>query len=199
MNSLEIDVSALNQSNSNNEQVFFVIRHRLKKGKTKLEQYENWLKKIVPIAANFPGHLGVQITRPPDGHNEYLIIVRFTSIHELQFWQRSKERKQLINEIADILDSDEAIDVKTGIDYWFTPPTVGKHPRRWKQWLVTTSVIWPLTMYVPQPLEQLFLKFPVLGSFGIRQGILAAIIVGLVVYLIMPIYVRLIAKWFFKS
>lgn len=188
----------LTQTTLNNEQVFFVIRHRLKKGKDKLNQYESWLKKIVPKAASFPGHLGVQIVRPPDGHNEYLIVVRFASIQDLELWQQSQERKQLINEIANILDSEEAIDIKTGIDYWFTPPTIGKHPSRWKQWLVTTSVIWPLTMYVPSAMEPLFMKYPELGEFGIRQGVLALVIVGLVVYIIMPMYVRLIAKWFFK-
>jgi uncharacterized protein len=67
------------------------------------------------------------------------------------------------------LDSDKSIDVKTGIDFWFTPPTVGKHPRRWKQWLVTTSVIWPLAMYVPLPLEQLFLKLRVLIQRSLIQ------------------------------
>jgi uncharacterized protein len=192
-------MDTLKQTSPNNEQVFFVIRHRLKKGKNNLVHYENWLKKIVPKAASFPGHLGVQIVRPPEGHNEYLIVVRFASIQDLEFWHKSPERKQLINEIAAILDSEEAIDIKTGIDYWFTPPTVGKHPHRWKQWLVTTSVIWPLTMYVPPAMEPLFVKYPQFGEFGIRQGVLALVIVGLVVYLIMPIYVRLLAKWFFKQ
>jgi hypothetical protein len=192
-------MDTLTPSPTNNEQVFFAIKHRLKKGKANTKQYENWLTKIVPIAASFPGHLGVQIVRPPDGHTEYLIVVRFASIHDLQFWQQSNERKLLINEISAILDSEEVLDIKTGIDYWFTPPTVGKHPRRWKQWLVTTSVIWPLTLYIPPAMEPLFLRFPELGEFGIRQGISALVIVGLVVYLIMPIYVRLIAKWFFKS
>jgi heme-degrading monooxygenase HmoA len=96
-------MDTLNQTKTNHEQVFFVIRHRLKKGKDKLEHYENWLKKIVPKAASFSGHLGVQIVRPPDGHNEYLIVVRFASMQELEFWQQSQERKQLINEIALIL------------------------------------------------------------------------------------------------
>jgi uncharacterized protein len=192
-------MDTVNQTPPNNEQVFFVIRHRLKKGKDKVNQYESWLKRIVPKAASLPGHLGVQIVRPPDGHNEYLIVVRFASIQDMEFWQQSQERKQLINEIANILDSEEAIDIKTGIDYWFTPPTVGKPPSRWKQWLVTTSVIWPLTMYVPPAIEPLFVKYPELGAFGFRQGVLALVIVGLVVYLIMPIYVRLIAKWFFKQ
>jgi uncharacterized protein len=182
---------------TNHEQVFFVIRHKPKKGRCK--EYENWLTKIVPKAASFPGHLGAQIIRPPSGHNEYQIIVRFSTIDDLQFWQQSQERARLINEISPILESEEALDIKTGIDYWFTPPEVGKHPRRWKQWLVTTSVIWPLTVYVPPAMEPLFLKFPELGTFGIRQGVLAVVIVGLVVYPIMPIYVRLIAKWFFKT
>jgi antibiotic biosynthesis monooxygenase (ABM) superfamily enzyme len=186
------------QDKPNNEQVFFVIHHRLKKGEDKRKQYESWLKKIVPKAASFPGHLGVQIVRPPEGHNEYLIVVRFASSQDMEFWQQSQDRKQLISEIATILDSEEAIDIKTGIDYWFTPPTVSKHPSRWKQWLVTTSVIWPLTMYVPPAMEPLFIKYVELGAFGIRQGVLALVIVGLVVYLIMPIYIRLISKWFFK-
>ncbi|WP_020485646.1 antibiotic biosynthesis monooxygenase [Methylomonas sp. MK1] len=192
-------MNEISQTPPNNEQVFFAIRHRLKKGTRNLQQYERWLSKIMPIAASFPGHLGVQVVRPPDGHNEYLIVVRFAGIQALEFWQQSAERQQLLQEITGILDSEEAIDIKTGIDYWFTPPAVGKHPRRWKQWLVTTSVIWPLTMYVPPAMEPLFVKYPQLGEFGIRQGVLALVIVGLVVYLIMPLYVRLIAKWFFKS
>lgn len=191
-------MDTLNQTTANNEQVFFVIRHRLKKDKDKVEHYENWLRKIVPTAAAFSGHLGVHIARPPEGHNEYLVVVRFSSIHDLQFWQRSPERKALIKEISHILDSKEEIDIKTGIDYWFTPPTAGKHPSRWKQWLVTTSVIWPLTMYIPPAMEPLFIKYPELGGFGLRQGVLAMVIVLLVVYIIMPIYVRLIAKWIFK-
>jgi antibiotic biosynthesis monooxygenase (ABM) superfamily enzyme len=199
-------MNGLTQTHPNNEQVFFVVRHRLKKGQDKHRQYESWLGKIVPIAAGFPGHLGVQIARPPQGHNEYRIVVRFASIQDLENWQESQVRKQLINEIAPILDSDEALDIKTGIDYWFTPPTVGKHPLRWKQWLVTSSVIWPLTVYVPPVMEPLFLemqpwflKYPELEEFGFRQGVLALVIVGLVVYVIMPVYVRLIAKWFFKD
>ncbi|WP_347988403.1 antibiotic biosynthesis monooxygenase [Methylomonas sp. AM2-LC] len=199
-------MNELLQITPNNEQVFFVVRHRLKKGKTIHQQYESWLGKIVPIAASFTGHLGVQIVRPPEGHNEYLIVVRFASIHDLENWQQSQQRSQLINEIAPILDKDESLDIKTGIDYWFTPPTVGKHPRRWKQWLVTSSVIWPLTMYVPPVMEPFFLKlqpwfikYPELEEFGFRQGVLAMVIVGLVVYAIMPVYVRLISKWFFKD
>jgi len=191
-------MNELNPVTLDNEQVFFAIRHRLKKGPAKREQYENWLAKIMPIAASYPGHLGVQVVRPPEGHNEYLIVVRFASILDLQNWQQSVERKRLVKEIAGILESEEALDIKTGIDYWFTPPTVGMHPRRWKQWLVTTSVIWPLTVYVPPVMEPVFSRFPELGEPGLRQGVLAVVIVALVVYVVMPVYVRLIAKWFFK-
>ena len=192
-------MNTLNQTSPDNEQVFFVIRHQLKKGKDITYQYENWLKKIIPKAADFPGHLGTQVVRPPEGSNEYLIVVRFGSIAQMEFWQQSQEREQLVSEIANILDSDEVIDIKTGIDYWFTPAIAGKTPSRWKQWLVTSSVIWPLTMIVPPAINPLFLRYPELGAFGIKQGVLALVIVGLVVYLIMPIYVRLIAKWFFKQ
>ena len=33
------------------------------------QQYEAWLGKIMPIAAEFPGHLGANVIRPAPGQN----------------------------------------------------------------------------------------------------------------------------------
>lgn len=33
------------------------------------QRYEEWLGKIMPIAAEFPGHLGANVIRPAAGQN----------------------------------------------------------------------------------------------------------------------------------
>jgi len=105
---------------------------------------------------------------------------------------------QLLADIRPELESDEQVEIHSGIDYWFTPPTpTSKQPTRWKQWLITTAVIWPLTMLVPYVLSPLFRLVPALDTWGIRHGLVAATIVGLVVYVIMPRVVRMVSKWLF--
>ena len=87
--------------------------------------------------------------------------------------------------------------IETGIDFWFTPQGQPQ-ALRWKQWLVTTSVIWPLTIVVPWLLAPVFAAVPWLGTGGVRQGVVAALVVALVVYVVMPRYVRLIAGWLYS-
>lgn len=176
------------------EQVSFVIQHDVKPGFH--EQYETWLKKIIAQAAKFHGHMGAQVQRPgPDSH-QYEIAVRFATRRDAENWVDSDTRRQLIEELKPIISSDEKLDIKSGIDYWFTSYTEGhRAPKRWKQWLMSVSVIWPLTMFVPLLWEPLFKAAPVLGHWGLRQGFVAVTVVALVVYVVMPPYARLLSKW----
>lgn len=41
------------------------------------QRYEEWLGKIMPIAAEFPGHLGANVIRPAAGQNLWSVIIRF--------------------------------------------------------------------------------------------------------------------------
>lgn len=163
------------------------------------DRYETWLKQIISAAAEFPGHQGVHIVRPSEDTDTFEIAVRFSSSKEAEAWLNSDIRKELISSIAPALASDEQVEIKSGIDFWFTPPaSKAKQPTRWKQWLVTTAVIWPLTIIVPLLYQPLFRIIPELSLWGVSHGIVAATIVALVVYLIMPRVVRLVAGWLFR-
>lgn len=165
-----------------------------------IARYEQWLRTIAAKATEFPGHQGVHILRPPPGHNEYSILIRFASIADAERWTASNDRKQLVAEIADAFEREDRFEIQPGIAFWFTPPSPAqKKPAPWKQWLITTSVIWPLTMLIPPLFKPLFAVVPVLGSWGISHGIIAATIVALVVFLIMPRYVRAVSHWLFES
>ncbi|WP_428825564.1 antibiotic biosynthesis monooxygenase [Azonexus sp. IMCC34842] len=165
-----------------------------------IARYEQWLRTIAAKAAEYPGHQGVHIIRPSAGNNEYSILIRFASGVDAERWTSSADRRNLLAEIADAFERDDQFRIQPGIEFWFTPPfPAQKKPAPWKQWLITTSVIWPLTMLIPPLFTPVFATVPVLGAWGISHGIVAATIVALVVFLIMPRYVRLVSRWLFES
>jgi hypothetical protein len=165
-----------------------------------IARYEQWLRNIAARDAEFPGHQGVHILRPPPGHNQYSILIRFANTADAERWSTSADRKQLVAEIADAFEREDRLEIQPGIEFWFTPSSPAqRRPAPWKQWLITTSVIWPLTMLIPPLFKPLFAAVPVLGRWGIGHGIIAATIVALVVFVIMPRYVRAVSHWLFES
>jgi antibiotic biosynthesis monooxygenase (ABM) superfamily enzyme len=180
------------------ESVTLLIQQRVRA--EAIARYEQWLQVIAAKAAEYPGHQGVHIIRPPTGSNEYSIIIRFATLADAERWTNSADRQRLLAEIADAFEREDQLHIQPGIEFWFTPPSPAlKQPSAWKQWLITTSVIWPLTMLVPPLFKPLFSAVPVLGYWGISHGIIAASIVALVVFLIMPRYVRAVSRWLFRD
>ncbi|MEC7120684.1 MAG: antibiotic biosynthesis monooxygenase [Pseudomonadota bacterium] len=177
--------------------VSVLIQHRVRA--EHLTNYEQWLIDIIQAAAQFAGHHGVNILKPVSHHNQYEISVRFASQAEAEAWLSSEIRQRFLQRAEPYLHAPESIEISSGIDNWFQP--INPHiptPVRWKQWLLTTLVIWVLTMVVPPILAYLFEAIPVLGVWGIRHGITAAIIVGLVVYVIMPRLARALSGWLMR-
>lgn len=176
------------------DQVSFVIQHKVKPDHH--GEYEEWLKKTIAEAAKFQGHMGTQVARPASGHDTYEIAVRFATREDAERWVESETRKELIREVEPHIAEPERLNIKSGIDYWFTSVTEGNvPPKRWKQWLTSVSVIWPLTIVIPWLLRPLFRAVPVLGTYGVSQLVVAMCVVAMVVYVVMPPYTRAIAKW----
>lgn len=161
-----------------------------------LPDYEQWLIDIIQAAGRFSGHHGVNILRPASHHSQYEISVRFASQADAETWLSSETRQRLMQYAEPYLQSSESIKISSGIDNWFQP--INPHqptPVRWKQWLLTTLVIWLLTMIVPPVLAYLFAAMPVLGLWGVRHAVTAGVIVGLVIYVVMPRLAKILAVW----
>ncbi len=162
------------------------------------KRYEAWLNEIIPIAKTFAGHQGVNVIRPHEATDAYTIILHFDTVGNLRRWLDSDVRMRLIDEIRPFLHAQENIDIKTGLEFWFTPQApAARHARPYKQFLITLSAIFPLTIIVPLALRPLFHALPALGLPGISHLIVATIIVMLMVYVIMPRYTRAVARWLF--
>lgn len=176
-------------------EVTLVIRHDVRVDDH--AAYEDWLRKIVPVAAHFPGHRGVNVIRPANGATEYTIVLHFDTVDHLRGWLDSKERRQLIEEALHFLGEDR-VEVKTGLEFWFTPQAKPQRAAPYKQFLVTLSVIYPLTIVIPLLFQPLFDLAPVKIYAYVRQFFVDAAIVALIIYVIMPRYTRAIAKWLYR-
>jgi antibiotic biosynthesis monooxygenase (ABM) superfamily enzyme len=186
----------MDRPEADRSEVTSVIRHNVTSGKQ--AAYEAWLHEIVPIASGFPGHRGVNVIRPPAGGSEYTVVLHFDTIDNLRSWLDSGERHALIEKVLPILAGEDSVEIKTGLEFWFTPPSKKQVARPYKQFLVTLSVIYPLTILIPLLLNPVLDRIPLTRPHLVGQLIVDITIVGLITYLIMPRYVRLLSKWLYR-
>jgi antibiotic biosynthesis monooxygenase (ABM) superfamily enzyme len=182
-----------------NQGASVVINHHILKGKQ--NQYEDWLDEIGPICRNSIGNIDWQIIRPiPNLTFNYTVIIRFDTIENLKSWMESTERKKLIEKAKPLFAKDDKYFVKSGLDFLFSPENGNQNvPVRWKQYLVTWSAIYPLSILVP-----LFV-FPTLKVLNFPENkfissfFVSGIVVFIMVYFLMPKYTLLIKKWLYHK
>lgn len=173
-----------------------IIGHEIRPGSE--PQYDAWSNDIRRASERFPGYLSTDVIRPVMGHHRYTIILRFEDFEALTGWMESDVRRSLLKRVEPILQDGPRYDIRTGIDFLFDPPGAVKHPVPWKQFLITWSAIFPLTIVVPWLLQPLFENVPLLGSLLPNKALVAACIVFLMVYVLMPPYTRALSKWLFR-
>lgn len=162
-----------------------------------VDRYEAWLKEIMPVAQQFAGHRGVNIIRPHGASDAYTVVLHFDTVANLRRWLESDVRARLVESIRPFLRKAEDIEIKTGLEFWFTPPPGRQHAKAYKQFLITLSAIFPLTVVIPWLLEPAFAWAPVLALPLVKPLVIAIIIVGLMAWVIMPHYTRLVSKWLY--
>jgi len=174
--------------------VTLVVRHRVRSAQ--LAAYEAWLRRIIDVADQFEGHLGVNVARSRDaGLTRFTMVLRFRGALRLHAWLESPERKQLINEALPLLVEGDQTEVSPVKDFWFTPADSNAQPPRWKQVCVTFLVILPLTFLVPLAWRPVFTNVPWLGGYFAANLLITATIVVLVVYLFMPMVTGWFSGW----
>ncbi len=166
--------------------------------KQEIQAYENWLKQMVALAQEAAGHRGVNVIRPHGPTQDYTIVLHFASESTLRQWLDSHTRQQMIQLVRPLLQTQEKIDVKTGLEFWFTPQENKKTAPPYKQFLITWSAIFPLSLLIPWLLSSLFSGLPFMAVPLVKPLMSSLLIVGLMTFVIMPRYVRLVAKWLYE-
>ena len=111
----------------------------------------------------------------------------------------SDVRKKLIEKANPLLAMGDKYIIKSGLDFLFTPEDENqKPPVRWKQYFVTWSAIYPLSIVIPFILLPLLRNLYFSPNRFVDSFFISGIIVFIMVYLLMPSYTRLIKKWLYK-
>lgn len=166
--------------------------------KEQIQAYENWLKEMVPLAQGAAGHRGVNVIKPHGQNDEYTIVLHFASENTLRQWLESDTRRQMVERVRPFLNTDEKIEIRTGLEFWFTPPESRKMAPPYKQFLLTWSAIFPLSVLIPLLLSPLFSGLPFLSLPLLKPLLISLCIVGLMTFVVMPRYTRLVAKWLYR-
>ncbi len=176
--------------------VVSVIRHEVKPGHD--AEYEAWVADVLPIAERFPGHQGVAIIRPPEGSRVYTIVLHFDTLEHLRGWLESDTRHTLLNRVQPYLThAPGEVEIRPGLEFWLSPPGQ-KHARPYKQFLLILSALYPLSLGMGWLMQPLFVAMPALALPPVRGFMLAATIVAVMTWVIMPRYTRLVAGWLYE-
>ncbi len=182
---------------SNDVGATVVITHRIRSDKH--VEYERWLDEIAPLCRASKGNLDWHIVRPIPGVTEtYTVIIRFDTTKNLKSWMESSEREQLIEKVQPLFVGADDFYISSGLDFWFTPAGAkAKVPVRWKQFLITWSVIYPLALGVPFVVSPMLRLFRIPSSLPLTTLVVTSVVVFLMVYVVMPHYTRLVQRWLF--
>ncbi len=166
-----------------------VVTWRIRQGREK--DFEAWRREISAAALEFPGHMGINVIRPAATPDEYVVIFRFDTYEHLRAWQESDIRRELLKKAEAFREREPTYRLETGLEFWFAPPGVPASPPRWKMALVTVVGVWPASMLVP------WLLHPFTGNLALplRALLIAAGIVILLTWAIMPFLVRILRPW----
>ena len=160
--------------------------------------YEQWLPVATAAHQRFNGYLGTDIIRPVESGSRYVIILRFVNKDDAHAWLLSPVRQDLLKIAEPWLAGDDRFHVHEDAEFWFTPPTGRRPPKRWKQWMLSALAVFPLTVLLPPPIRYAgALLAPWLPDLAVA-AVTALVISGLMVYLLMPFLIRSAGSWLMK-
>jgi uncharacterized protein len=162
----------------------------------RVNEYEEWIRKMVTAASKAPGNLGVTTLIPQKGKTGlYHVLFRFKDQASVDAWENSEIRKTLTKE-ADSFSHFHR-QAATGMETWFTVPECPQVdvPPHWKQFLVTA-----LGVFIA---STMIIKVVGLFNWGLNfyleNLIISACVVASLTWAIMPLFSRVVfRKWLYK-
>ena len=174
--------------------VAMVFTHRV--ADEKVPDYLAWRRKAIAAQAHYPGYLATEFFEPHGKLDEWVDVVRYDSLKDLEHWMESKERRDLLDELDSIVESRHAHRV-TGLEGWFAMNRAGETatgPPSWKQALAVLFALYPTVMALTflNPLWQN-------QSLSVRMLFGNILSVALLTWLVMPAVSRLLGFWLSSS
>lgn len=148
----------------------------------------SWLRQGEILAAGFPGFLGSGVLQPPEGGDQYQIVLRFHDEESLSRWENSLPRRMWLERGRELV-RDSRVHRATGMDAWFGPQKSA--PPRWKQafsiWVVYCPSLLLFNIVFQDQLASLSLFWRVLVTTSTMSPILS--------FFLIPFISRVLHGW----
>ena len=170
-----------------------IARRRARPGRE--AEYEVILREMLAKIRGFTGFLGGDLIPPETPGEDYQLVVRFASEPELQTWDMSDARLELLERMKEVAEGEPEFRKLSGLEAWFEPAVVpaSMHPPRVKMAVVTWMGIFPVvSLYLW--LVSLWPGFQDL-PFLPRTAVFTALIVATMTWVVMPRLTRLMRGW----
>jgi hypothetical protein len=173
-----------------------IVRRKVKPGRE--ADYEAWLTRLTTAAAaQSRGYLGAEFHRPAQRGGDYCSVFRFDSMENLEAFERSDFRRNMLAEGARFFAADAAWERLTGLEFWFDPPpgTRLPQPSPHRMALLLIAVVFGLVLGLNLALG------PFMADWPLPLRVLAMVTtqVLLMTYVIMPRLTPLLARFIYPS
>jgi antibiotic biosynthesis monooxygenase (ABM) superfamily enzyme len=152
------------------------------------EAFEKWADHALSMAAEFPGNLGATLLRPGASSSEYHLVYRFADDESLAGWERSPERRRMLDQLAEMVDEERYARV-SGLESFFTRPA--QPGPRWRLTLLTIAAVFAVTSVMQQFVMPLLSGWPL----ELRLLLSAIVVVILLGHVLMPTLTRVFRGW----
>jgi uncharacterized protein len=174
-----------------------VIARRPRAGKE--TAYEKWLEGIIAAAAEFDGHQGITVLRPPPGGREYVLVVRWRDFESSRRWVDSSERARWLALLEPLTEPDTRVEQRCGLETWFTlaPGDAGgpPPPPRYKMAVVSFLAVYPLILFLSYFVVPKLTLLP----WAFRPLVMCVILIPLMTWLVMPRMTIVFWRWLFPG
>lgn len=172
------------------EPVHLVITRHVRPGCE--TQFQQALRRLFQDSFAHDGVLGASMIVPPpgSGSTEFGILRTFASEAERDAFYASPLFQEWNKTVAPLAEDDWTARPLHGMEAWFR--TAEQAPSRWKMAVLTWAAVWPASVLVRAVLQ------PVVGATWpsvLVAGLVAAGVVGLLTWFVMPLYVKLAHAW----
>jgi antibiotic biosynthesis monooxygenase (ABM) superfamily enzyme len=162
-------------------------------------QLEDAIKNLNRAAMQFPGHLGVNVTKPSlPAQPGYRSVYKFDSSAHLRAWEESDTQHRLVAIANRYTQGAPGYKVLTGLETWFTlPAPVGTpHPPRSRMTVVTWLGIFPLVYLYGLAINWLA---PTGTPAIVHVLVVTLFVVPTMSYVVAPRLTRLFKNWLYPE
>lgn len=177
------------------EAVTVVVHRRIKQGRE--NEFQEAMQDFMRFALSFPGHRGMHLMRLAAGGRDYTVVARFANLEARRDFTSAPEYVAWRRRLDGLTEGDPRIDELSGLEGWFSTDDVPglPQPGKVKMAVATFIGVFPVSTIVGLLIVPYLERLPML----LVNAIVAAIIVILLTWVVMPVITRLLHRWLFPE